>query len=123
MITKENLLSTEEIRKGIKGVLTLEEAQTRVDYGLGVVTMIDPVGRVFYFTDHRYMSTNVIGRRFCALLAKFPTLDDRERFIGSFGVIRKGDIDTIKGFSEVGLVGHTQLNSLDELADYLNKPV
>ena len=71
MITKENLLSTEEIRKGIKGVLTLEEAQTRVDYGLGIVTMIDPVGRVFYFTDHRYMSTNVIGGRFCALLAKF----------------------------------------------------
>ena len=123
MITNESVLSVEEARKGIKGVLTIEEAQTRVDYGLGVVIMIDPVSRVYYFTDHRYMCNDVIRLKFCALLCKFPTLDDRERFSGSFGVIRKGDIATIKGFSQVGLVGHTRLNSLDELTDYLNKPV
>ncbi len=123
MITKESLLSVEETRKGVRGVLTLEEAQMRVDYGLAVVTMIDPIGRVFYFTDHRNMCINVIGQRFRALLCKFPTLDDRERFSGSFGVIRKGDIATIKDFSQVGLVGHTRLNSLDELTEYLNKPV
>lgn len=130
MVTKEQLLTNSSMArmlarqgKSVKGVLTAEEQQGRLDDGAKTIMEMTSVllkGNVFFYTDDYCMGVNI------------PEFKEKHLVSGSSVMPhsvhpRKGCEDgivyTVKQYEAIFHKDHRRLNSIEELVDFLNSEV
>jgi hypothetical protein len=114
MITKEQLLIS-SLPRPFKGVLTTEEATKRYKATQTLVIISSYKERKFFFSDNHIFGYPTLPKDWVPHTIVLPqTIEPRPS-------VPNGKVDTIEKYVSVFYRDGTQLNSIDELVDILNK--